>query len=113
MSPSATSAAHPRTPVSQSKAAITSTGPRLLGIPFGDFGLFASVLISLSIGFMTFFALTFLSIFSILILNAVGHRSIDLAVSYKYIAFPAGCAVLALSLLTLGIVWIRRRVLGK
>jgi hypothetical protein len=89
------------------------TGPRLFGIPFGDFGLFASLLLSLSLGFMTFFGVTFLSIFGILIVNAVTHRGIDLSHGYKYVAFPAGCIVVVLSLLTLGTVWVRRRVLGK
>jgi len=90
-----------------------TAGPRIFGIPFGDFGLFASLLISLSLGFATFFGVTFLSIFTILILNAATHQNIDLSHGYKYVAFPAGLVVLALSLFTLGIVWIRRRVLGK
>ncbi len=88
-------------------------GPKIFGIPFGDFGLFASLLISLALGFVTFFGVTFLSIFVILLLNAVAHQNIDLSHGYKYVAFPAGLVVLALSLLTLGIVWVRRRVLGK
>ena len=88
-------------------------GPALFGIPFGDFGLFASLLISLSLGFLTFFAVTFLSIFGILIYNGATHRAIDLSFSYKYMGLPAGCGILLLSLSILGIVWIRRRVLGK
>ncbi len=90
-----------------------SPGPRVFGIPFGDFGLFASLLISLSLGFMTFFAMTFLSIFGILLYNSTTHATVDLAFSYKFIAFPAGLIVLAVSLSTLGTVWLRRRVLGK
>jgi TRAP-type C4-dicarboxylate transport system permease small subunit len=92
---------------------MSTRGPRIFGIPFGDFGLFASLLISLALGFMTFFAVTFVSIFSILIINATSHRTIDLSHGYKYVAFPAGCVVLLLSLVTLGIVWLRRRVMGK
>jgi hypothetical protein len=88
-------------------------GPALFGVPFGDFGLFASLLISLSLGFVTFFAVTFTSIFGILIYNSAAHRAIDLSYSYKFIALPAGCIVLAISLFGLGIVWVRRRVLGK
>lgn len=91
----------------------SSNSPRLFGIPYGDFGLFASLLLSLALGFMTFFGVTFLSIFGILIYNAVTHGAIDLSHGYKYIAFPAGLLVLVLSLLTLGTVWMRRRVLGK
>jgi hypothetical protein len=88
-------------------------GPALFGIPFGDFGLFASLLISLSLGFVTFFAITFCSIFGILFYNSFTHRAIDLSYSYKFIALPAGCIVLAISLVVLGTVWVRRRVLGK
>jgi hypothetical protein len=89
------------------------SGPRIFGVPFGDFGLFSSALVSLSLGFITFFGVTFLSIFGILLVNAVTHRGIDLSHGYKYVAFPAGCLVAALSLLALGTVWVRRRVLGK
>jgi hypothetical protein len=91
----------------------TGAGPRIFGVPYGDFGLFASTLVSLSLGFITFFGVTFLSIFGILIVNAVTHRAIDLSHGYKYVAFPAGCVAAVLSLLTLGTVWVRRRVLGK
>jgi TRAP-type C4-dicarboxylate transport system permease small subunit len=88
-------------------------GPRLFGIPYGEFGLFASLLLSLALGFITFFGVTFLSIFGILIYNAATHSAIDLSHGYKYVAFPAGLAVLAISLLILGTVWMRRRLTGK
>ena len=90
-----------------------STGPRFLGIPYGDFGLFATLLISTALGFMTFFAVTFISIFSILIYNGVGHHAVDLSHGYKYVAFPAGCLVLAIALATLGSVWVRRKLTGR
>lgn len=88
-------------------------GPRFFGIPYGDFGLFASLLLSLALGFMTFFGVTFLSIFAILIYNGVTHSAIDLSHGYKYVAFPAGLVVLAGSLVILGTVWLRRRLLGR
>lgn len=91
----------------------TSSGPRIFGVPYGDFGLFASVLISAALGFMTFFVVTFLSIFGILIYNGASHRAIDLSVSYKFIALPAGSVVLVIALAVLGSVWIRRRLTGK
>ncbi len=91
----------------------TSSGPRIFGVPYGDFGLFASVLISAALGFMTFFVVTFLSIFGILIYNGAAHRAIDLSVSYKFIALPAGSVVLVIALAVLGSVWIRRRLTGK
>jgi TRAP-type C4-dicarboxylate transport system permease small subunit len=94
-------------------AAIPSSGPRLFGIPYGDFGLFASVLIAAALGFMTFFAVTFVSIFGILIYNGVTHHAVDLSASYKYIALPAGSLVLVVALSVLGSVWLRRRLTGK
>ena len=90
-----------------------STGPRFFGIPYGDFGLFATLLISVAFGFMTFFAVTFVSIFSILIYNGGGHHALDLSSGYKYVALPAGCVVLAIALATLGSVWLRRRLTGR
>ena len=91
----------------------SSRGPRFFGIPYGDFGLFATLLISLALGFMTFFAVTFVSIFGILIFNATTHHAVDLSHAYKYIALPAGCFVLGLSLVILGSVWLRRRLTGR
>jgi hypothetical protein len=38
----------------------------------------------------------------------MGHH-VDLAVSYKYISFPAGCVVLAISLIFFGTLWLRRK----
>lgn len=101
--------------LSAASAAATPSprGPRIFGIPFGDFGLFASVLLSLALGFMTFFGVTFLSIFAILIYNNATHHVIDLSHGYKYVAFPAGLVVLFGSLVTLGTVWMRRRLLGR
>ncbi len=89
------------------------SGPRFLGIPYGDFGLFATVLLSAALGFMTFFAVTFVSIFAILIHNSLTHRAIDLSDSYKYIALPAGSLVLLVSLAVLGSVWLKRRLTGR
>ena len=91
----------------------SSQGPRVFGIPYGDFGLFATLLISVALGFITFFAVTFVSIFGILIFNATTHHAVDLSHGYKYIALPAGCVVLALALVTLGGVWLKRRITGR
>jgi TRAP-type C4-dicarboxylate transport system permease small subunit len=91
----------------------SSKGPRIFGIPYGDFGLFATLLISVALGFMTFFAVTFVSIFGILIFNATTHHAVDLSHGYKYVALPAGCVVLVVALVTLGSVWLRRRLTGR
>ena len=89
------------------------SGPKFFGIPFGDFGLFATLLLSLSLGFLAFFAVTFVSIFGILIFNGVTHHTVDLSSSYKFIALPAGAFVLILSLFVLGGAWLRRRLTGR
>jgi hypothetical protein len=96
-----------------SVSATSSNGPRIFGIPYGDFGLFASFLISAALGFMTFFAVTFCSIFAILIYNGATHHAVDLSYSYKFVALPAGCVVLVIALFTLGGVWVRRRLTGR
>ena len=76
--------------------------------PLGDLGLFTSVLMALAVGFLSFFLFTFLAIVGIMIYNGMGHR-VDYAESYKYISFPAGCVVLAISLIFFGTLWLRRK----
>ena len=83
---------------------------RFFGIPLGDFGFFTSLLIALAVGFLSFFLFTFLAIVGIMIYNGMGHR-VDYAESYKYISFPAGCVVLAISLVFFGTLWLRRKFL--
>lgn len=90
-----------------------SGGVRLLGIPLGDFGLFASLLLSFSLGFATFFGVTFLAIISLLFYNQGGRHAVNYADSYKWIGLPAGLAVLVLSLLLFGTLWIRRKASGR
>lgn len=83
---------------------------RLLGLPVGDFGLFASGLLAVSLGLASFCGSCFLSILSLLIYNSVGHHRIDYADSYRYVALPAGVATLVVSALVLGVLWLRRQV---
>lgn len=75
----------------------------------GDFGFFASLLLATSAGFLTFFAMTFLSIIGVSIYKGVTHSPISLAVSYKYIAFPAGVLMFASALVFLMAIWVRRK----
>jgi hypothetical protein len=86
---------------------------KLLGIPVGDFGFFATLLVSAAAGALTFFALTFLSIIGVAIYKGVSGSGVSMAVSYKYIAFPAACVVLAVSLVYLMSVWVRRKMRGR
>jgi hypothetical protein len=83
---------------------------RIFGIPVGDFGLFASALISFALGFMTFFGVTFLSIFGLMIYNRAGGHHVTLDTSYKFIGLPAGIFVLIVSLAAMFSLWMRRRL---
>ena len=100
------------TAMSEHPAAPSSRG-RLFGIPLGDFGLFSSLLMSFSLGFLGFFAATFLGIFGILIYNSAAHGAVNFADSYKYIGLPAGVGVLVLALAFFGSLWIRRKIVRK
>jgi hypothetical protein len=86
---------------------------RVFGLPLGNFGLFASLLIAFSSGFLAFFLVTFLGIFGILFYNTIGHHSLDLAIAYKVIALPVGVAVLVVALFLLGFLWVRRTLAGS
>jgi hypothetical protein len=87
-------------------------GPKLLGLPVGHFGLFASGLLALSLGLAAFCASCFVAILSILAYNAGGHHTLDYADSYHYIALPIGIATLFGSGLVLAVLWVRRQVRG-
>jgi hypothetical protein len=82
----------------------------LFGIPLGELGWFASLLMGTATGFAAFFAATFCAIFSILILNSAGHRSIDFALSYRRVGFPVGMVVLVTAWSYLGTLWVRRQM---
>jgi len=86
---------------------------RLCGVPVGDFGIFASTLIALALGFITFFGTTFLSIFGLMIYNHAGGHHVTLDTSYKFIALPAGIFVLIVSLAGLLSIWARRKLTGR
>jgi hypothetical protein len=83
---------------------------RVRGVPIGDFGIFASTLIALALGFMTFFGVTFLSIFALMIYNRGGRHHLTLDTGYKFIALPAGIFVLIVSLAVLLGIWLHRRL---
>ncbi len=84
----------------------------ICGVPIGDFGLFASTLIAVALGFITFFGVTFLSIFGLMIYNLAGHH-VTLDTSYKFIALPAGIFVLIVSLAVLLGIWLRRKLTSR
>ena len=91
-------------------------GPRtfgrgyLFGVPVGDLGLFASVLIGLASGFLAFFLATFVSIVTLLFLNTARHASLDYALAYKRVGLPIGLLIGVLALSYLGMLWGRRQL---
>jgi hypothetical protein len=89
----------------------TQARGRFFGIPLGDFGLFTSILMAFTVGFLSFFLFTFLAIVGVMIYNGMGHH-VDYADSYKYISFPASCVVLVASLIFFGTLWLRRKASG-
>jgi hypothetical protein len=94
----------------------SQTGPKtlgrgyLFGVPVGDLGWLASLIMGAATGFAAFFASTFVAILSILIYNSVTHRGVDFALSYRRVGLPVGLVVMAVSLGYLGMLWVRRQL---
>ncbi len=82
----------------------------LFGIPLGELGWFQTLLMSFATGFAAFFAVTFLSIISLLTYMAFTGKHVDFAMAYKRAGFPAGVVVLAVALAYLGTLWVRRKI---
>ena len=80
----------------------------VFGVPLGNLGWFASLLMAVATGFMAFFAATFCAIVFILIYNSATHRVLDFALSYRRVGLPIGLVVMAIALCTLGSLWLRR-----
>jgi len=88
----------------------TVSAATLFGVPIGELGWFASLLMGTATGFAAFFAATFLGIAGILIYNTVLHRNIDFADSYRLVGLPVGLLVLVTALAYLGTLWVRRQI---
>ncbi len=80
----------------------------VFGVPLGNLGWFASLLMAVASGFMAFFASTFCAIVFILIYNSASHSALDFALSYRRVGLPIGLVVMAVALCTLGSLWLRR-----
>ena len=93
-----------------SVSARTSGSGYLFGVPLGDLGWFASLLMSFALGFAAFFAATFFAIFGVLIYNTATHHAVDFALTYKWVGLPVGLLVLVMALGYLGTLWVRRQV---
>jgi len=85
------------------------SGPgTIFGVPVGDLGWFASLLMGTATGFAAFFAATFCGIVTILIYNSSGHKAIDYSYSYLRVGLPVGLVALVAALGYLGLLWVRR-----
>lgn len=82
----------------------------LFGVPLGDLGLFATLLMSFAVGFAAFFASTFCAIVVLLFDKAATGRMPDFTITYKWVGMPVGIAVLVLTLAYLGTLWIKRKL---
>jgi hypothetical protein len=92
---------------------ISSNGSgTLFGIPLGDLGLFATLLMSFAAGFGAFFVSTFLAIMGMLFYGVAVHHQPDYGITYRSIGLPVGLFVLCLALGYLGTQWVRRKVRG-
>jgi ABC-type dipeptide/oligopeptide/nickel transport system permease subunit len=80
----------------------------LFGIPLGDLGWFASLLMGTATGFAAFFLTTFVAIVTMLFDQAITHRIPNYDNAYKHFGLPVGLVVLALALGYLGFNWSRR-----
>lgn len=80
----------------------------LFGIPMGDLGWFASLLIGAAAGFSAFFAATFFGIFGIMVYNTSTHHTVDYALSYERGGLIAGGITLILAWGYLGTLWVKR-----
>lgn len=96
--------------MAQSTPAQRPGGGTVLGFPLAGFSFFQSLLLSLAAAFFTFFASTFVAIFSLLIWNGILHHSVNYADSYLYVGFPAGVLVLIIALPVFATLWARARL---
>jgi hypothetical protein len=82
----------------------------ILGIPFGDLGWFASLLIGVATGMAAFFLTTFAAIIGLLCYQAFSHQVPQYDRAYRDFGFPVGVVVMASALTYLAILWSRRMI---
>lgn len=87
-------------------------GGTIFGFPLRGFGLFSSLMLTVASALFTFCATTMIAIFALLIYRANGHASVDMAISYRDIGFPASLVVLAIALPLFLTLWIRAKIKG-
>lgn len=84
-------------------------GKRILGFPREGFGCLTSLLLTLALGFLAFFAVTTVAIFALLGWNELGGHQVNYADSYLYAGLPAGLLTLAVAAPLFAGLWIRAR----
>ena len=84
------------------------TKANLFGIPMGDLGWFASLLMGAAAGFSAFFAATFVGIIGIMVYNSTTHHTVDYALSYQRGGLIVGVATLIIAWGYLGTLWVKR-----
>ncbi len=81
-----------------------------LGFPLEGFGFFTSLLLAASSGFFTFFLVTAISIFGLLIWNQILHHTVNYANSYLFFGLPAAIVVWTIAIGVFGTLWIRAKI---
>jgi hypothetical protein len=81
---------------------------QLFGIPLGDMGWFASLLMGVATGMTAFFLTTFVAIFVLLAYQGASGHHVDFAIAYRKVGFPVGVVVMAAALGYLGVQWAKR-----
>jgi hypothetical protein len=84
-------------------------GGTVLGFPLKGFGLFSSLLLSFASAIFTFCATTMVAIFVLLAMRLGGGKTVDFAMSYRNIGFPAAVVVLAVALPFFLTLWVRAK----
>ena len=82
----------------------------LFGIPLGDLGWFASLLMGVATGMAAFFLTTFVAILCLLAYQLFTQHVPPYQMAYRAAGLPVGVVVMALALGFLGVQWSRRMV---
>lgn len=85
-------------------------GKTVLGFPLEGFSLFQSLLLAFAAAFLTFFATTCVSIFTLLGWNVLGGHSVSYVDTYRYIGLPAGVLVLLVAIPFFLALWVRAKM---
>ena len=79
----------------------------VFGAPVHELGIIASLIMGLAVGFISFFAATFVGIVVVMVMISSGHAA-DYTISYRLIGLPVGIVLGVGSLGYLGTFWVKR-----